>query len=208
MDGAWVDRLERRLGFLAVPNLPGLLTAMTAAVALMSASKPEFVEVLALDPEALLRGQVWRVATFLIVPPPSQGLWTLLWLAMIFAVLSALQAAWGEFKLTVYLAIAALMSTAAALATGAVGDNSPVHLANFLAFARLAPDREVLFMFVIPVKLRWIAAVLAGLTAIRLLGGDMASRAHLLAGMSSYLIFFGPGHWHDLKLAWRRRGIR
>ena len=55
MDGAWVDRLERRLGFLAVPGLPGLLTAMTAAASLLAASKPEFVSALALDPDALLR---------------------------------------------------------------------------------------------------------------------------------------------------------
>jgi hypothetical protein len=208
MDGAWVDRLERRFGFLAVPGLPGLLTAMTAAAALLAASKPEFVAALALDPSALLRGQVWRIATFLIVPPESSVLWMLLWLVMIFAVLSALEAAWGEFKLTVFIAIGALMSTAAALLTGAAGDNGPVHLANFLAFARLAPDREVLVMFVIPVKLRWVAAVAAALTAIQLLGGDNASRARLLAGLSAYLIYFGPGHWQDIKLAWRRRGLR
>lgn len=208
MDGAWVDRLERRLGFLAVPGLPGLLTAMTAVAAMLAASKPEFVAALALDPDALLRGQIWRVATFLIVPPQSSLLWMLLWLAMIFAVLSSLEAAWGEFKLTVFVLIGALMSTVAALLTGAPGDNGPVHLANFLAFARLAPDREVLVMFVIPVKLRWVAAVAAALTAIQLLGGDNASRARLIAGLSAYLLYFGPGHWHDLKLAWRRRGLR
>ena len=208
MDGAWVDRLERRLGFLAVPGLPGLLTAMTAAAALLASSKPEFVAALALDPAALMRGQIWRVATFLIVPPESKLLWMLLWLAMIFAVLSALEAAWGEFKLTVFLAIAVMMSTGAALLTGGTGDNGPVHLANFLAFARLAPDREVLVMFVLPVKLRWIAAIAAALTAMQLLGGDNASRARLLAGLSAYLLYFGPGHWQDLKLAWRRRGLR
>ena len=208
MDGAWVDRLEKRLGFLAVPGLPGLLTAMTAAAALLVAVKPEFVAALALDPAALLRGQVWRAATFLIVPPESSLLWMLLWLAMIYACLSALEAAWGEFKLTVFLLIGAIMSTAAALGTGAIGDNSPVHLSSFLAFARLAPDREVLVMFVIPVKLRWIAAVAAALTAIQLLGGDSASRARLLAGLSAYLLYFGLGHWQDLKLAWRRRGQR
>ncbi len=208
MDGAWVDRLERRFGLFAVPGLPGLLTAMTAAAALFAASKPEFVSALALNPNALLRGQIWRVVTFLIVPPESSLLWMLLWLAMIFAVLSALEAAWGEFKLTVFIAVGALMSTAAALLTGASGDNGPVHLANFLAFARLAPDREVLVMFILPVKLRWVAAAAAALTAIQLLGGDNAARARLFAGLSAYLLYFGPGHWQDIKFAWRRRGLR
>lgn len=208
MDAAWVDRLERRLGFLAIPGLPGFLTAMTAGAALLASAKPEFAQALALDPEALARGQVWRALTFLVVPPQSSLLWMLLWLALIYACLSALDLAWGEFKLTVYLAIGALASTAAALATGAVGDNGPVHLANFLAFARLAPDREVLVMFVIPIKMRWVAALAAALTAIQLAAGDAASRAHLLAGLSAYLVYFGSGHWQDLKFAWRRRGLR
>jgi len=207
MDGAWVDRLERRLGFLAVPGLPGFLTAMTAGAAALAAAKPEFVSALALDPDALLRGQVWRSLTFLVVPPQSSLLWMLLWLALIYACLSALESAWGDFKLTVFVAIGAVASTAAALTTGAIGDNGPIHLASFLAFARLAPEREVLFMFVIPVKLRWIAAAAAALTVIQLAAGDYATRARLLAGLSAYLLYFGPGHWQDIKFAWRRRGL-
>ncbi|UPT72974.1 MAG: hypothetical protein M0D55_13805 [Elusimicrobiota bacterium] len=208
MDGAWVDRLERRFGFLAVPGLPGLLTGMTALAALLAAAKGQaFIARLALDPEALAAGQVWRVATFLIVPPTAGLLWMLLWLAMIFACLSALEAAWGEFKLTVFVAIGAAMSTLAALATGVAGDNGPVHLASFLAFARLAPEREVLVMFVFPVQLRWVAAVAAALTAIQLLTGDMGSRARLLAGLSAYLVYFGAGHLADVRQAWRRRGL-
>lgn len=205
MDGAWVDRLERRLGFLAVPGLPGFLTAMTAGAALLASAKPEFVGALALDPAAILRGQVWRALTFLIVPPESSLIWLLLWLALVFACLNALEQAWGEFKLTVFLAIGAFASTAAALATGAAGDNGAVHLAAFLAFARLAPDREVLLMFVIPVKMRWLAAAAAGLTVIQLAAGDFATRARLIAGLLNYLLYFGAGHWTDIKLAWRRR---
>lgn len=207
MDGAWVDRLEKRLGFLAVPGLPGFMTGMTALASVLIKVKPELVYRLALDPDALAAGQLWRAVTFLIVPPNSGLLWMLLWLAMIFACLSALEAAWGEFKLTVFVAIGAVMSTLAALATGAPGDNGPIHLASFLAFARLAPEREVLVLFVFPVQLRWVAAVAAALTAIQLLGGDAGSRARLLAGLSAYLLYFGPGHLADIKLAWRRRGL-
>lgn len=207
MDGAWVDKLERRLGFLSVPGLPGFLTGMTAGAAVLATQKPEFVEMLGLDPQALLRGQVWRALTFLIVPPQSSWLWLFLWLALIYACLSALEGAWGEFKLTVFVAIGALASTAAAVATGSYVDNGAVHLSSFLAFARLAPEREVLVLFVFPVKLRWIAAFAAGLTAIQLATGDWSTRARLLAGLSAYLVYFGPGHWQEIKFAWRRRGL-
>ena len=62
-------------------------------------------------------------------------------------------------------------------------------------------------MFIIPVKLRWVAAFAAALTALQMATGDAATRARLLAGLSAYLLYFGPGHWQDLKFALRRRGL-
>src|SRR4051812_12149325 len=103
MDGAWLDRLERRFGFLAAPGLPTFLAGMTVLSGVLETVKPEFVEALALDPALLARGQVWRVATFLFVPPPAGPLWLILWILMLFAVLQALQAAWGDFKFTFFV---------------------------------------------------------------------------------------------------------
>jgi hypothetical protein len=207
MDAAWVDRLEKRLGFIAVPGLPGFIAAMTGGAWLLASMKPELVDRLTLDPAAILAGEAWRALTFLIVPPAARGaLWLMLWLLMIYACLDGLETAWGEFKLTVYLLVAALATTAVALATGRLAGAGAVHLSAFLAFARLAPDREVLILFVLPVKMRWLAAAAAALTAAEMIAVGWATRAHLLAGLSSYLLFFGPGHWRDFKYAWRRRG--
>ncbi len=218
MEAAWVDRLERRWGFLAAPGLPGFAAAMTAAVGLLAQTKPEFADALALDSSALLRGQVWRALTFLAVPPPTGVLWLLLWALLIYSCLKALESAWGDFKLTVFLALGALCSslTAAALGAavarfpqpyGSVGvqfGNAYVLLAAFLAFARLLPDREMLIMFVLPVKLRWLAALAAVWTLAQFLGADAISRAEIASGLAPYLIFFGPGHWSDARQAWRR----
>jgi membrane associated rhomboid family serine protease len=207
MDADWIDRLERRMGWLAAPGLPGFLTAMTGGAALLSAAKPELIERLILDPRAILSGEIWRALTFLIVPPPSAGvLWLMLWLLLVYACLDALETAWGDFKLTVFVLTAALASAAAAVATGRVGGNGAVHLSAFLAFARLAPDREILVLFVLPVKLRWVAAAAAAFAGVDLVRGDWGSRAQLLAGLSSYLLFFGAGHWVELRRAWERRG--
>jgi hypothetical protein len=207
MDAAWVDRLERRIGWLAAPGLPGFVTAMTGGAALLSSAKPELVERLVLDPAAILRGEVWRALTFLVVPPPMRGvLWLLLWLLIVYACLDALEAAWGEFKLTVFVLVAALASAAAALLTMRVGGNGAVHLSAFLAFARLAPDREFLILFILPVKARWLAAAAALFAGADLVLGDWGSRVQLLAGLSSYLLFFGAGHAADLRRAWERRG--
>lgn len=204
MDGAWVDRLERRLGFLSAPGLPVFLTGMTLACALLSAFKPEFVDALTLDPFALARGQAWRLLTFLFVPPPAGPLWLILWIAMLYAILQALEAAWGEFKFTFFLLLGVITTALGALAVGVEFGNSVVMLGAFLAFARLLPDREILVMFVLPVKLRWLAALTAVWVAVEFATQGLPGRVQLATGLAPYLLFFGEGHLRDFRYSWRR----
>jgi hypothetical protein len=206
MDGDWVDRLEPKLGWLAVPGLPLYLSAMTAFVAILSAVKPEFRYALELEPAGLLHGQVWRALTFLVVPPPAGPLWLFLWLALLYSCLSALEAAWGDFKTTMYVAVGALCTVAGSLAVREGMDPTMVHLSTFLAFARLLPEREVLVMFVFPVKVRWLAALAGLLVAVEFVTEGAPGKVYLASGLCSYFLFFGRGHWLDLRAAWRRRG--
>jgi hypothetical protein len=204
MDGAWVDKLERRFGFLAAPGLPTFITGMTVLVGVLGLIKPEFADILALDPVALAHGQLWRCVSFLLVPPPAGPLWLIFWILMLYSILQALEHAWGEFKFTVFLLIGIMATSAGALATGAEFGNQFVILAAFLAFARLLPDREVLVMFVLPVKMRWLAGLAALWVALELLTNGWATRVELLTGLLPYFLFFGEGHLRDLELAWRR----
>ena len=209
MEGAWVDRLERRFGFLAAPGLPIFIVVMTVACALLASFKPEFSDALALDPLALERGQVWRAVTFLFVPPPAGPLWLILWIAMLYSILQALETAWGEFKFTVFLAIGLLATALGAVAVGAEFGNGYILLAAFLAFARLMPDREVLVMFVLPVKLRWLAALASLYAALTFVMSGFAGQVWMAAGLAPYILFFGEGHWREVSSAWRRwRGGR
>ena len=200
----WVDRLERRVGFLTVPGLPGFLAGMTVAVGLLELFKPEFIAVLTLDPSRLLRGEVWRIVTFLFVPPPAGPLWLALWIALLYACLQALEAAWGDFRFEVFVAVGALACAAGGRATGAEFSNNYLILAAFLAFARLMPDRELLVLFVLPVKLRWLAALAAVWAALIFATAGLTGRVELLCGLSPYLLFHGPGHLRDLRWSWRR----
>lgn len=210
MDGAWVDRLERRIGFLAAPDLPRFVSGMTVLVGVLALIKPEFLSALTLDPGAVRHGQVWRLLSFLAIPAvlPQDlfsTLWLILWVWFLFGCLQTLEQVWGEFKLTVFLFLAALSTAAAALWTGvATGNGMPI-LACFLALTRVDPERIVLIYF-IPVKMRWMANLAWIWLGLQLVTGHAFQRAMALSVISTYLLFFWEGHRRDLETAWRRRG--
>ena len=72
MTAPWVDNAERRLGFIALPNLAFFLAGMNALCALLAFIKPEFPQRLTLEPWLILQGQAWRALTFIFVPPPCR----------------------------------------------------------------------------------------------------------------------------------------
>jgi len=208
MTAAWVDRAERRLRFLEIPNLAAFLTAMNALSALLTSIKPEFPEQLLLQPSSILHGQVWRAVTFVLVPPDMPLLWLIFWLILYFTYLNALERAWGDFKFTLYVLIGALATAGASLATRMPFGSFYFVMSLFLAFAKINPDVQLLLFFVVPVKMRWIAAVAWFVLAWGMLFGGFQDRVAILAGLFNYALYFGPDHAFQLRQAWRRRRFR
>lgn len=206
----WLSRLERRLGGLAVENLATFLVAMNAAVWLLSLVKPTFPSLLTLEPQLLLKGQLWRAVTFLFVPPPASPLWMVFWLYLLFLYANALEREWGDFRFNVYYGVGALALVAASLALGVGLPNTVLNLTIFLAFANLYPDFELLLFFILPVKAWWLASLAWIWLAWTLLAGDSYSRLAVAASMVGYALFFGPSHWRGARdrlssWRWRRR---
>ena len=208
MGPQWLDRLEKRWGWLAVPGLASFLAVMSAAVALLTLMNGAFPARLSLDPQALRHGEVWRALTFILVPPQMRPLFLILWIFLIYSYLIRLEAAWGDFKLTVYCLIGAAALTAAALAVDIELSNSIFQASLFLAFARLFPEFEILIFFVLPVKMKWLALITWASIALSLLFGGTADRVAWMLGLVNYALFFGREHWQDAQPAirrWRRK---
>lgn len=196
---SWLSRMETRFGDWALPRLSAFIVAMNAAVWAFSLADPAFPALLRLEPSLVLSGQLWRLATFLFIPPTLAPLWAILWFYILFVYARALEEEWGDFRFNAFYAIGAASTVAASLALGAGLSNVPLNATIFLAFARLFPEFEILLFFVLPVKVRWLAlAAWAGLT-LQLLFGNWPSRLALGAGLLNYALFFGPGHWDDLR---------
>ncbi|MFA6029073.1 MAG: Rhomboid family protein [Elusimicrobiota bacterium] len=201
----WIGRLERRLGPWALENLGLFIVAMNAAVWALSLVKPDFPSLLALDPALLVSGQPWRALTFLFVPPTTHPVWMLLWLYLLFVYAGALEREWGDFRFNLFYLLGALALLGASLATGRGLSNMPLNASIFLAFAALFPDFELLLFFVLPVKVKWLAAFAWAGILWTLLAGSWDSRLTTAAGILNYAVFFGPAHARDLRGRLRRR---
>ena len=65
---------------------------------------------------------------------------------------------------------------------------------EFLAFAALFPEEEVLLFFVIPMKVKYLAYLDLGYFAIGLLFGSWSMRAAAVASLINFFLFFGPDY--------------
>src|SRR5215212_7177375 len=102
----WTDRLERRIGFIAVPGLLRYVAALTALVFVLYKIDRSYLTLIDLNVEQVRHGQVWRLITYLFIPQLG-GLFPD-WLNAAFAVLfllwvgDRLEEVWGAFRLTLF----------------------------------------------------------------------------------------------------------
>ena len=205
MKQRWFDRCERYLGVLCMPQLAAFLVGMNAVVWVMTMLRPDFAAVLSLEPELVMRGQVWRLFTFLLIPPTSSPLGMFLWLYLFYIYATALETEWGDFRFNLFYGIGVVSTAAASMAAGVGLSNAVLNSTIFLAFAALYPDFELLLLFILPVKVKWLAWLAWAAIGWSTLVGDAVTRLTLVAGLVNYGVFFGADHWMDLKLRLKRR---
>ena len=188
-------RLERRLGRFAVPNLTYVIVACMVIVYVLQMLRPGFASLLVFDLESVKHGQVWRVFTYIFVPPQSM-LFAFLRIWFVWWVGTNLEAHWGPFKYDLYWLVGIIGTTTAAAFTGMdTATSSYLTDTLFLAFATLFPD-ETILLIILPVRAKWLGWLSGALLAFLFVTGTWADRAGILAATGNYILFFA-GHWVD-----------
>ena len=102
----WIDKLERRWGRYGIPNLMNIiLVGQLIAWVIVMVINQNFYYAITLNRTSLMSGQIWRVVTFLFVPPLSTGIRLLLTLYFRWWVGNSLQRAWGDFRFMMYILV-------------------------------------------------------------------------------------------------------
>lgn len=205
----WLYKLERRFGRFGIPNLMLYVAAGQAIVWLvvMFAYYPLYF-LLGLSRAGLFSGQVWRLITFVFLPPlTTNPIYVALEIYLLYWLGSALERTWGSFKFTVYFLLGVLGAWLGCLITGSAG-NVSLYYSLFFAFAYLFPEVRLLFFFVLPVKVKWLGWVSAALYLVQWIVAPLDQKLAMLAGLLGFWVFFGKGGIGKLRQTWtnyRRR---
>lgn len=192
---AWIDRAESRFGHLAIPGLLRYVAALNALSFILYKLNPNYLGFLALDRDAVLRGEVWRLITFIFIP--AVGGWLPDWIGMAFYVIyiiwigDGLDEAWGAFRTTLYYVVGVIASAAAAFIADGGASGFILNSSLFFAFARFYPDAIIRLYFILPVKVKWLAWVDAAILMLMFTFGTWGMRAATLVAMGNYFLFFG-----------------
>ncbi|HAF02822.1 MAG TPA: hypothetical protein DCG89_03330, partial [Spartobacteria bacterium] len=110
----WLDKLERRFGFLGIPGLIRIIVGFSALVFLLGWLNPDFISVLDLKPERVRHGEIWRLVTYIFIPQTVSFLWIIFVLWFLWWIGNGLERAFGAFRLTLYFLVGMIGTTAAA----------------------------------------------------------------------------------------------
>jgi hypothetical protein len=197
-----MNRLERKFGQYAIPNVTLGLIAFQCLTFVMALTEPEFVGKLVLTHDALFDGEWWRVLTVLLMPPstdPSYLIFILFAIYMFYLFGSALENQWGTFRYNLFLLIGYLATILAALVPGAVVTNLYLMESVFLAFAWLFPEFTIRIFFIFPVQVKWIGLVAWLMFLFQFLQGGWATKAEIAAGILNFGIFFHADLWGRIR---------
>lgn len=197
----WLDKLEKKFGRFAIPNLTMYLIGAYIIGFGIYYFLPGLFKWLTLEPYFILKGQVWRVISWILVPP-SGSLISIIFIVLLYYSLgTALERAWGTFRYNVYIFSGILFTVIGAFAlyliagTGMVGygglfSTYYINMSIFLAFAVSYPDMELLLYFIIPIKMKWMAILYAVFILYGFIAGNFISKVAIAASLLNFVVFF------------------
>ena len=197
-----LNKWERKFGRYAISDLMKYIIALYAAGYILYMIDPNiYYNYLMLDIDAVLHGQIWRLVTFLIQPINGGNLFfMLIELYLYYWIGSSLERAWGTFRFNLYFISGVVFNILAVVVIYLVyGLSFPISLdyinqAMFLAFAATYPNMELLVMFILPIKVKYLGilyGILLGDEIFRYIkGGAYYFVIAILFAIANFIIFF------------------
>ena len=158
----------------------------------------QLYSLLTLSRSAILRGQIWRIVTFIFAPPTSSPLFALFMLYFYYMIGSGLESRWGKVKFNLYYGVGMLAAVIACLITGHA-DNTYLNLSLFFAYAAMFPNEQVLLFMIVPVKMKYLALVDALIYLRAFIVGPNSARVTIVLCLFNVFLFLGGDLIHTFR---------
>ena len=175
----------------------------------------------------ILRGQIWRLVTWVIYPPQN-GNFLFFVIAIFFfyyPIGNSLERTWGTFRYNLYIfsglffvvvgAFLTYFLTGRVYLVGSVFTTYYVSTSVFLAYAACYPDMQLLLWFVIPIKMKWMGWLYGIMILYDIVSyvrmGAWVMTVPIIASFLNFILFFFSGinlHRYNPKEVKRRREFK
>lgn len=205
----FLNKMERQYGRYAIHNLTKYMIGCYAIGYILlyigQAFGANFFQYLLLSPYHIMHGQIWRIVSWILIPPSSSNIiFVLIMLSFYYYLGTTLERTWGAFRYNVYILGGMLCTVIGAfilyfisgpnemfsLINGMSFSTYYINLSIFLAFAMNYPDMEVLFMMIIPIKIKYLALLDVAYLLYDLIRGGWGTRTVIIASLLNFIIYF------------------
>lgn len=205
----FLNKMERKFGRYAIHNLTKYMIGCYAIGYILLYAGNLFgfsiTAYLALSPYHILHGQIWRIISWLLIPPPTSNIvFVLIMLLFYYSLGETLERTWGAYRYNVYILGGVLFTVIGAFLLYFMTGGNPllsmaystafstyyINLSIFLAFAANYPDMQVLFMMIIPMKMKWLAVLDIAYLLYDMVKGGWGIRTVILASLLNFIIYF------------------
>ena len=195
-----LDTRERRFGRYAIRHLTMYALAGYAIGYLLSFTMPQLLTYFTLEPALILKGQVWRLLSWVIIPPNDNIIFVIFMMLLYYSLGNTLESYWGAFRYNVYIFSGILFTVIGAfIVNGLIGGITGfgslystyyINMSIFLACASIMPDYQLLLYGIIPIKMKWLAVLDVVLLAVDAVQGGLIIRIVIIASLLNFIIFF------------------
>ena len=159
-----IDTFCRKHPGFGIPHLMKYLTIANVVLWVLNMVNSRILYYMTFNPAMILHGQIWRLISFVFIPP-SSGMLAVISFYFYYMIGNTIENNWGTAKFTLYLLTGIVISVLFGfilyfIAGINISLNAQyLYLSLFFSFAALYPDMTVLLFFIIPIKMKWLAIV-------------------------------------------------
>ena len=213
-----MSNFERRFGRYAVKNLSIYIIVCYAIGYMIRLLVPGLLGYLYLNPYLIIHNlQIWRLFTWLLVPPGGFSFITLIFLYFFYSISSSLESTWGTYRYNIYIFSGVIFTIISAFLLygfnvltgnpffgkviggmaidyGQLFSTMYISTSILLALAVTYPEGTMLIFFIIPIKMKYWAIIYVAYLIYQFIyyavSGLGAASVVMAASLLNFVIFF------------------